>query len=158
MTLLRGTQCFFQGGETKNPPPPPAQEYVHIKSRGAPGTLLQIHHCQPIHSSYGLCYYTAYCIIATLLAKLGEKLLSFQQSPYISISISLGTRPFARGRRKGSGHMPTFELSSRNVIMRGNWRSTAIPRIRSQSTCSLLFSNFVRHLWVTWYGTAICRV
>ena len=33
---------------------------------------------------------------------------------------SLGTRPFVRGRRKGSGHVPTFELSSRNVIMRGN--------------------------------------
>ena len=29
---------------------------------------------------------------------------------------SLGTRPFARGRRKGSGHHLTFELSpGRNV-------------------------------------------
>ena len=71
---------------------------------------------------------------------------------------SLGTRPFARGWRKGSGHVPTFELSSRNGIMRGNWRSTAIPRVRSQSTCSLLFSTFVRHSRVTRYGTAICRV
>ena len=33
---------------------------------------------------------------------------------------SLGTRPFARGRRKGSGHHLTFELSSQNVITRGN--------------------------------------
>ena len=32
------------------------------------------------------------------------------------LEISLGTRPFARGRRKGSGHHLTFELSpGRNV-------------------------------------------
>ena len=35
---------------------------------------------------------------------------------YIISPHSLGTRPFARGRRKGSGHHLTFELSpGRNV-------------------------------------------
>ena len=34
------------------------------------------------------------------------------------MSLSLGTRPFAE--EEGSGHVPTFELSLRNAIMRGN--------------------------------------
>ena len=37
-------------------------------------------------------------------------------SPRILSRASLGTRPFVRGRRKGSGHHLTFELSpGRNV-------------------------------------------
>jgi len=38
---------------------------------------------------------------------------------YTSIGTSLGTRPFAV-EEEGSGHVPTFELSLRNAIMRGN--------------------------------------
>ena len=39
-------------------------------------------------------------------------------SAFLSNDGSLGTRPFAV--EEGSGHVPTFELSPRNAIMRGN--------------------------------------
>ena len=39
-----------------------------------------------------------------------------QHDPGVTAVTSLGTRPFVRGRRKGSGHHLTFELSpGRNV-------------------------------------------
>ena len=52
--------------------------------------------------------------------------------------VSLKTRPFAT-EEEGSGHVPTFELSPQNAIMRGyNYGLVAIPCVRSLQTSSLL--------------------
>ena len=64
----------------------------------------------------------------------------------------------SHGEEEGSGHMPTFELSSQNAIMCGNLQSAVIQRIRSQSTYSLLSLTFVRHSRIMRYGTAFGRV